>query len=266
MTPLRRFMTFWIACALCCTPTLGSAQIPPQHSTTLQPYQERIGGTLVTIQMLPVPAGRVQHAGAPHEVAVGALWISKTEVTWDAYDTFAFGLDRPDSSARGADAVARPTRPYVLPGEQFGHRGHPAIGITYHAARSFAAWLSAKTGKRYRLPTEAEWEHACRLGRSDPSQAWHRENAGERTHPVASLAPNALGLHDMLGNVAEWVTDADGEPVAKGGAFIDDPRGVNCAAKKVQTPAWNATDPQLPKSRWWLTDAPFVGFRLVREP
>ena len=218
--------------------------------------------------MLPVPGGRVQLTGAagPRTADVASVWMSKTEVTWDAYDVFAFGLDDADSTAGGADAVTRPTRPYVLPGEAFGHRGHPAIGITHYAAQMFAEWLSAKTGKRYRLPTAAEWEHACRLGRSDVSQAWHEANAAERTHPVGGLAPNALGLHDMLGNVAEWVTVEQGDPPALGGAFLDEPGGVNCAASKLQTPSWNATDPQLPKSRWWLTDAPFVGFRLAREP
>lgn len=218
--------------------------------------------------MSPVPGGRVQLAVASRSggVAVGQLWMSRTEVTWDAYDVFVYRFDRADSTPAGTDAVSRPTRPYVVPGDAFGHRGHPALAMTYQGAAAFAAWLSAKTGKRYRLPTEAEWEHACRLGNTDLRQAWHVSNAQERTHPVASLAANTLGLHDMLGNVAEWVSGADDEPVAKGGSFMDDASGVNCAARKKQTPAWNATDPQLPKSQWWLTDAPFVGFRLVREP
>lgn len=270
MMPVTRFTAIFMACALPAIPTRAPSQQreAPPDSTVLRPYSERIAGTLVSLEMLPVNGGRVQLAGAEsaRTVEVAPFWMSKTEVPWDAYDVFAFGLDRGDSATGGADAVTRPTRPYVLPGEHFGHRGHPAIGITHHAALTFAAWLKAKTGRRYRLPTAAEWEHACRLGRSEISQAWHAGNAGERTHPVATLAPNALGLQDLLGNVAEWVTLEDGKPLAKGGSFLDDAGGVNCATSTTQTPAWNATDPQLPKSRWWLTDAPFVGFRLVREP
>ncbi|MBI2402738.1 MAG: SUMF1/EgtB/PvdO family nonheme iron enzyme [Gemmatimonadetes bacterium] len=268
MTPPRCFTTLFIVCAPFAASARGAAQAPPGDTTSIRPYHERISGTLVSFEMLPVPGGQVQLAasGLSRSVEIGPFWMSKTEVTWDAYDVFVYALDRPDSTPGGADAVSRPTKPYVLPGEQFGHRGHPALAMTYHAAQAFAAWLSAKTGNRYRLPTEAEWEHACRLGQTGLTQAWHGDNAGERTHPVASLAASALGLHDLLGNVAGWVTGADGEPVAKGGSFGDDPRGVDCAARKKQTPAWNATDPQLPKSRWWLSDAPFVGFRLVREP
>jgi formylglycine-generating enzyme required for sulfatase activity len=263
MTPPRRLTTGFAACILALSPSSVISQ-----RDSLQPYAERIAGTLVSLEMMPVPGGRVQLAtsSGPRTTEVAPLWMSTTEVTWDAYDVFVYGLDDREAAPGDADAVSRPTRPYVLPGEQFGHRGYPAIGVTYHAAQAFAIWLSAKTGHRYRVPTEAEWEHACRLGRTDRAQAWHRDNARERTHPVGSQAANDVGLHDLLGNVAEWVTGTGGEAVAKGGSFIDDPGGVNCAARKKQTPAWNATDPQLPKSRWWLTDAPFVGFRLVREP
>jgi formylglycine-generating enzyme required for sulfatase activity len=238
-------------------PVRPAAAQAPAGAPSPAPYVERIEGTLVTIAMMPVPGARGQ-----------TFWMSRTEVTWDAYDVFVFGLDRPDSAGGGVDAVSRPSRPYVVPGDRFGHRGYPALAMTYDGAAAFAAWLSARTGRRYRLPTEAEWELACR---QDPApggletRAWFGDNAGERTHPVGSLAPNALGLFDLLGNVAEWVTGTDGTPVAKGGAFTDPAAEVACGASKRQTPAWNASDPQLPKSRWWLVDAPFIGFRLVRE-
>jgi formylglycine-generating enzyme required for sulfatase activity len=143
--------------------------------------------------------------------------------------------------------------------------------MTYRGAEHFARWLSVKTGKKYRLPTEAEWEHACRADAPAPTadlkeHAWYWENSDDRTHAGGSRKANAFGLADLLGNVAEWVAGADGEPVAKGGSFQDEAEDVHCGARRKQTPAWNATDPQLPKSRWWLPDAPFVGFRLVREP
>jgi hypothetical protein len=67
----------------------------------------------------------------------------------------------------------------------------------------------------------------------------------------------------MLGNVAEWVTSADGRPMVRGGSFTDPPEQVSPVARATQSPAWNETDPQFPKSRWWLADAPFVGFRIV---
>jgi hypothetical protein len=227
-------------------------------------YTETIGGTVVRFEMTPVPAAP---GGKP-------LWFGKTEVLWDAYDVWVFGMDQGGQigTGKGADAVSRPSKPYLLPGESFGHQGRAALAMTFHGAQRYAAWLSEKTGKKYRLPTEAEWEHACRAGAAEPTGAslkdvaWFWDNANDKTHPPGSRKPNAFGLHDMLGNVGEWVVGRDGEPVVKGGSFLDEAQDVTCASRKKQTVAWNATDPQLPKSAWWLPDAPFVGFRLVREP
>jgi formylglycine-generating enzyme required for sulfatase activity len=262
-TRLRAFMFLLLLSA-------GAARASAQ-SSDMAPYVETIPGTLVSFEMMPVPAGTVQMdtpAGA-RTVEVGAFWIAKTEVTWDLYDVFVYGLDRV-AAGDGADAVSRPTKPYVLPGEQFGHEGMPALGMTFHAAHEFARWLSARTGHSYRVPTEAEWEHACRLGLTESAagapRAWHAGNAGDRTHAAGTSAPDARGVHDLLGNVAEWVRGFDADSVVKGGAFEDAPEAVTCGVRRRQTSAWNATDPQLPKSRWWLPDAPFVGLRLVRDP
>jgi len=143
--------------------------------------------------------------------------------------------------------------------------------MSFHAAHEFARWLSQKTGHKYRLPTEAEWIHACTSGAAGPaaggalaSRAWFADNAADQTHAVGTLPPDAHGLHDMLGNVSEWVV-AQADSVVMGGNFLSDPANVTCTSKRRQTDAWSMRDPQLPKSRWWLTDAPFVGFRLVRE-
>jgi formylglycine-generating enzyme required for sulfatase activity len=239
---------------------------------SMLPYTERVAGTLVEFDMVPVPGGTVtlETAPGPRSFDVRPFWMATTEVSWDLYDVFVFGLDRSAEPAGDVAAVSRPTKPYVLPGEQFGHEGMPALGMTFHAAHAFARWLSAKTGRTYRIATEAEWEHACRLGRASggglDARAWHGGNAGDRTHDVGSRAADSLGVHDLLGNVAEWVVGADADSVVKGGAFDDGPADVRCGARRRQTPAWNATDPQLPKSRWWLPDAPFVGLRLVRDP
>lgn len=250
---------------------LAVASRASAQSSDMASYIEKIPGTLVSFEMMPVPAGTVQieTPDGPRTVDVGPFWIGQTEVTWDLYDVFVYGLDR-QAGPEDADAVARPTKPYVLPGEQFGHEGMPALGMTFHAANTFARWLSDRTGHNYRVPSEAEWEHACRLGltKATPldARAWHAGNAGDRTHAPGTSRPDALGMHDLLGNVAEWVRGFDGDSVVKGGAFEDAPSDVTCGARRQQTPAWNATDPQLPKSRWWLPDAPFVGLRLVRDP
>ncbi len=210
--------------------------------------------------------------GGQRTVTVGPFWIGRTEVTWNEYDVFAFRLDMSrEQAARAADAESRPSRPYGAPDRGYGHDGFPALGMTHHAAVAYAAWLSAKTGRRYRVPTDAEWTLAAQLGSTGMSGdrsaiAWHAENAGETPHRVGALRADALGLHDMFGNVAEWVTVTDGRGVVRGGSFLDPPSVVGLAARARQTEDWNATDPQFPKSRWWLSDAPFVGFRLVREP
>ena len=233
-------------------------------------FVERIPGTLVTLEMVPVPAGTVQleTPEGSRAIDVAPFWISRTEIPWDLYDVFVYGLDKEPPPA-DADAISRPTRPYVLPGEEFGHEGHPAIGMTFHAAREFTRWLSIRTGNTYRIASEAEWEHACRLGGTEQrrtSDAWHNGNSDGRTHTVASLGPDQLSVHDLLGNVTEWVQGVDADSVVKGGSYGDAAESLTCSARRRQTPAWNATDPQLPKSRWWLPDATFVGLRVVRQP
>jgi formylglycine-generating enzyme required for sulfatase activity len=134
--------------------------------------------------------------------------------------------------------------------------------------------VSAKTGKTYRLPTEAEWLLAAQLAAGQEplntarteSLAWHRGNSSKRTHPVGKRTADALGLYDLFGNAAEWVVTDDGKLVTRGGSFRDAIDKVGPNARAEQDDSWNERDPQLPKSRWWLSDGPFVGFRLVRNP
>jgi formylglycine-generating enzyme required for sulfatase activity len=83
---------------------------------------------------------------------------------------------------------------------------------------------------------------------------------------VSSRPPDALGLFDLFGNVAEWVATGADERVTRGGSYRDTADRVGPRARAVQDPSWNETDPQLPKSRWWLSDGPFVGFRLALTP
>lgn len=222
----------------------------------------------MSLRLVPVPGGD----GGP-------IWIGATEIPWEAYDLFVFGLEGEDrdAAAQEADALARPSKPYVAPDRGFGHNGWPAISMSFQGAAAFCEWLSELTGRRFRLPAEDEWERACRGGSaaawssgSDPASlgavAWYAENSGGTTHPVGQKAPNAFGLHDTHGNAAEWCVGGDGQPVVCGGSFQDAADALRCDARRRQEPSWNASDPQIPKSRWWLTDAPFVGFRVVMEP
>jgi formylglycine-generating enzyme required for sulfatase activity len=277
---VRRRCAALVAALLALAPALhaqgaapGAVQ-DPRAAAVLEAYTETIPNTTVRFEMVPIPAGTVTVATpeGPRTVAVGPLWMSRLEVPWDVFDVFLLGLDgdgepEPDD----IDALSRPSKPYVLPGANFGRQGRPAIGISHFSADVFTRWLSSVTGRTYRLATEAEWEYACRAGTPAPGaaladHAWFWDNADERTQPGGRRRPNAFGLHDMLGNVAEWVEGIDGEPVVKGGSWQDDSEDVHCGARRAQTPAWTMSDPQLPKSMWWLTDAPFVGFRIVREP
>lgn len=241
---------------------------------TGEPFTQEIPGTTVGLEMVPIPAGTVQlqTPEGPREVPVGPFWMSRVEVPWDIFDVWVFALDEGTQVAtgKGEEAVSRPSRPYVRPGMNFGHHGMPALGMSYPSAAVFAGWLAEKTGRKYRLPTEAEWEYACRANQPAPADlaahAWFFDNSGDKTHPGAQKALNAFGLADMLGNAGEWASRTEEEGVLKGGSFTDPANEVSCAAGKSQTPAWNVSDPQLPKSIWWLTDAPFVGLRVVREP
>lgn len=237
------------------------------------PYHESVAGTLVRFEMVPVPAGSVTIDGAagPRTVAVPAFFIGRTEVTWDLFDVYALRLDAPAAAGGAADAVARPSEPYGAPDRGWGHAGYPAMSVTRHAAESFCAWLSAKTGRVYRLPTDAEWQRAANLAAGPAALAdadrdrlaWHAGNSDATTHPVAARPADALGLFDLFGNVGEWVTTEDGRLVMRGGSYRDPAASVGPPARAVQDATWNQTDPQLPKSRWWLSDGPFVGFRLV---
>ncbi len=225
--------------------------------------RDSIPGSLVTLELVRVPGGSVRLDGA--SVDVGTFLVGRTEVTWNAYDAFMLSrAPSPRYSAAGADAVAGPSRPYGNPDYGFGHAGFPVISVTRDAALAFCSWLSQVTGHRYRLPTEAEWQRAAEL--AQPTAGWHAGTSGGRSHAVGSATVDALGLYDLAGNVAEWVTTRDGRRVTRGGSWRDAPGQVGAAGRAVQDDSWNERDPQIPKSSWWLSDGPFVGFRVVREP
>lgn len=249
--------------------------------------------------------GREPHEGPRRTVRVGPFWMGRCEVTWDEYDLywprFANKPAPKDPREKAADAVSKPSPPYM--DETFGHgrAGHPVLNISYHSAMEYCRWLSAKTGKNYRLPTEAEWEWACRAGTKTPysfnvgdklgDYAWYDENAGDNTHPVGKKKPNPWGLCDMHGNVAEWcidyyekgayasfppgpiVTQPVNQPrnarfpyIVRGGSWAQGAEKCRSAARLASTPEWVRRDPDRNPSIWWLTDADFVGFRVVCVP
>ncbi|MBS1823983.1 MAG: formylglycine-generating enzyme family protein [Acidobacteria bacterium] len=270
-----------------------------------QPYKNAIPGTLISYEMVPVAAGefvmgtpesekgRKADEGPQHKVRVDAFWMQKYEVTWDEYRLFMFSQQAGEKAGADTvvDAVSRPTRPYVEMSFGMGINGYPAISMTQHAANKYAQWLSARTGHFYRLPTEAEWEYACRAGSTDAyggvdvaklgEYAWFAQNSNGKYEKVGTKKPNAWGLYDMLGNVMEWTLDQytpdysqwkapwvkSTKPyphVARGGSWNDEAEALRCGVRVGSDASWKMQDPQLPKSIWYLTDAQFLGFRLVR--
>lgn len=242
----------------------------------LAAYIETLPNSAIKIQMTPVPAGKVKIGDKT--VDVKPFYMARTETTWEAFDAFLTSgpPSKPyDQTEFAPDAIARPSKGYILPDLGWGHNGYPVINVSKTTAEMYCRWLSKVTKKKYRLPTEAEWEQACRAGAEGTwtldkatadKSAWYKANSAETTHPVGKKSPNKLGLYDLLGNVGEWSTDLAGEPVLCGGTFQDTLAALTPSTRKRWEPSWQQSDPQMPKSRWWLADAPFAGFRVICEP
>lgn len=285
---------------------LGAAAKPADSAP--MSYVETIPGTAVTFSMVPIPAGvftlgspagepgRRQDEGPQKRISLSAFWMGKHEVTWDEYELFMFAADLAGpAESEKVDAVSHPTQPYTDMSFGMGLDGFPAICMTHHAAAKYCQWLSAKTGRFYRLPTEAEWEYAARAGTTTAysfgdDAALLSEHAcfqAKKYSKVGSKKPNPWGLFDMHGNVTEWTLDQylpdayarlKGTPsigswvkstepyphVVRGGSWNDPPERLRSAARGRSSPDWKKDDPQLPKSVWYHTNAPWVGFRVVR--
>ncbi|MFM8635951.1 MAG: formylglycine-generating enzyme family protein [Planctomycetia bacterium] len=285
-------------------------------------YDETIPGTDVTFRMLPVPGGtlrmgspgtepgRSDREGPPFDVTVAPFWMGRCEVTWreykaymaacDLFKTLQAGGTRVVTEANRADAITAPSSLYdpTMTFTNGENPAQPAVTMSQFAARQYTGWLSGLTGRFYRLPSESEWEHACRAGTTTPwscgaeaaalaDVAWFADNSDETTHPVGEKKPNAWGLHDMHGNAAEWVVDqlaTDGyarqaalpQPVTaaaaiewpttlsgrvvRGGAYYDDPDQCRSATRRgSEDEAWKEVDPNYPKSPWWYTEEPALG-------
>ncbi len=206
-----------------------------------QVREEKLSKTMISFKMVKLPGGTITMPMAK-KVTIKPFWIGQKEVSWDEYDAYMFKLDMTDAEAAKVDVKLRPSLPYGAPDRGYGHEGYAAISIHQNGAEQYCKWLTNKTGKKYRLPTEAEWEYACRAGgdgnmNADEVQkvAWVKENSDEATHPIGEKPANAWGLFDMLGNAGEWVKGYDGDWVLKGGSFKEEAAKVNCSWRAKQT-------------------------------
>ncbi|MBI9070261.1 MAG: SUMF1/EgtB/PvdO family nonheme iron enzyme [Melioribacteraceae bacterium] len=219
-------------------------------------FTETIPNTHVSWEMIAIPEGsfkigtpkeesyRSEVEGPQKEVKISKFWMAKVEVTWNEFlqfleETGVQGRteDQKKSVAEknGVDAISGPTPPYGNPGQGWGKGERPAITMTFYSAQKYCEWLSKRTGKTYRLPTEAEWEYASRSGvesayffKGDPdtyseksfwnslfgtdtsiinSYAVYRLNSRGKTGLPSSVKENPFGLKNMLGNVKEFCAD-----------------------------------------------------------
>jgi formylglycine-generating enzyme required for sulfatase activity len=258
-------------------------------------------------------------------VKVDAFYMGEMSVTWDAYNEFLVNYQRVQSMGtskaivpkdRLADAVTYPTPIYDMEAgprlQRMGGRTgkYPAVIMSQYAAKQFTKWLSKKTGRFYRLPTEAEWEYACRAGSTTAyffgedigndgailkEYSWYIDNSKLKDgdtgfHKVATKKPNAWGLYDMNGNVANWCIDEYDKDwykqfagksvswqdcvnwpkgksryprVIRGAGYDSEPEECRSAARNHSDKELNVQDPQIPKSPYWQSEGFWLGFRLV---
>ena len=288
---------------------LGIVAVHAQSTdTSFRTYLQAIPSSNLQSKMVAIPAGTFKMGSADadkqkeadetpqREVSVGAFWMGAYEVTYDEFN--AFFLDESISQNTTVDVVTRPSSPYIDMTLGMGKAGgFPANSMQQYGALMYCKWLYKKTGIFFRLPTEAEWEYACRAGATTTypfgndakelgNYAWFNTNSENRYHKVGEKKPNAWGLYDMLGNVGEWVLDQYSETyfttigdksnnplieptnryprTVKGGTYQDEAKELRSANRIKSDAVWNRRDPQIPKSKWWNADAPFIGFRIIR--
>jgi sulfatase modifying factor 1 len=315
-----------LAILLACGAGLLTVGVAPAPGGKLpQKYTETITtntGEEMTFDMVFIPGGtftmgspvgeadRTACEGPQRQVQVSPFYLCSTETTIELFlayyqetgtakKEFAEEQEAQKEEAENAAGVNAITGPTPVYGDMtMGYsKKHPAIGMTWYNATVFCKWLAQKTGKPYRLPTEAEWEYAARAGTASPfgvcdqadglnDYAWYNANANMEPHEVGTKKPNAWGLHDMAGNVREWVQDfysptgydeatkdkqtvnptgpKDGKVHVARGGYYDSPAGeLRCAARGFEEDWWRMNDPQIPKSRWWLPQMDLIGIRVA---
>jgi len=236
--------------------TVTSTEPPfaePAKVTGFNNFTEMIPGTRVSFNMIALPGGtfnmgspddeplRDPDEGPVRKVTLSPFWIAETEVTWDEYMAF-FRATSSQGRTEGqvvttqkTDAISGATPPWGAPDQGWGKGSRPAITMSWHAASVYCQWLSQVTGKKYRLPTEAEWEFACRGGTETPyffegdpkkytsegflkrlikpdtsniaSRVVYSVNSASKTEEPSFVLPNPFGLKNMSGNVAEFCLD-----------------------------------------------------------
>lgn len=274
------------------------------QNNTVASEEITVPGTNQKLKLVQIPGGNFtmgNNAGKPNEkpakqIQVSGFWMGAYEITHDQYNVFF--RDENLSQGSKVDAVTRPTAQYIDLSWNMGKEGgYPMNSMSVDAAMMFCKWLWQQTGVFYRLPTEAEWEYACKAGINGNysfgndtkllgQYAWFKGNSKGKYQKVGTKKPNQWGLYDMHGNVAEWTMDqydssfmsklnvGQMDPVSfptsryprsiRGGSYMDDAPILKASNRSFSIPGWNKRDPQIPKSRWWLTDGMFVGFRIVR--
>jgi len=263
-------------------------------------YSQKIPGTEMAFTLVAVPGGKFtlgsksiladSDESPTVEIELSPYWIGEHEVTFAEWD--AFFKDSAVPQVKNMDGVTRATPQYIDLTWGMGREpNHPVNSLSQQAALMYCRWLYSKTGIFFRLPTEAEWEYACKAGETklpDPATVgeygWFSENSEAKFQLVKQKKPNAWGIYDLLGNLSEWtldqyepqgysalerkdpmVTHGSRYPKAvRGGSFEDPANQLRCSNRIASDPRWNQRDPQVPKSRWWMTDGMFVGFRVVR--
>ena len=288
----------------------------PATVTSFEDFTEQVPGSGVSFRMIAIPGGEFI-MGSPQsealrgsdeeqrQVKIEPFFMAETEVTWDEYmefyrQTASEGRSsdtegRRATTAAGVDAISGATPPYGRPDQGWGMGSRPAISMSWHAAETYCRWLTMVTGRSYRLPTEAEWEYACRAGTSTPyffegypdrytkrglfgrrpdttvisTYVIYQGNSPTKTQEPSAVKANPWGLKNMSGNVAEFCSDlyeGSSEHVIRGGSFRDGAAGVRSAVRDhTRTEEWLKTDPQMPKSIWWYSDCFHVGFRVVMD-
>ena len=288
-------------------------------------YVEELETLNIRLPMRPIPAGTLRFAsehpsalqgGGDVTIKIPEFWIAQYEISWQQYAVFV-GLDQAlsdlqESSGKSSrdfdapDAVTAPSLIYDPQGRlRYADSDSVSAGsMTQYAARQFTKWLSLRTGRQYRLATEAEWTYACVAAGttvtlaqqpSAPTEAEAATNLEQQDGPQQGgrNRPNAWGLYDMCGNVAEYVLDADGkdlfsrlkpgeysiwETVGKSKErYTDLACGGNCWSQPADCTArsrivvdidyWTQ-EANLPLSPTWLASPEkdsAIGFRIVRS-
>jgi len=311
-----------IALLVCSVGIVAVGVAPAADNQTPKKFTETLtakDGSKLSFDMVLVPGGtftmgspadeadRAENEGPQRQAQVNSFYLCTTENTMDLFLAFyqetgtakkdfveTEAAKKDEQAKDGVNAITGPTPVYGDMTMGYSKK-HPSIGGTWHTAMTFCRWLSLRTGKQYRLPTEAEWEYAARAGTTSPfgvsdseeglkDYAWFTDNAEMEPHAVATRKPNAWGLYDMQGNVREWVQDfysptgygldikespagpKDGKVHVARGGFYDSPAGeLRCAARAFEEDWWRMNDPQIPKSKWWLPQIDSIGFRVACE-